>query len=170
MVAQRRAAFFGAAACVWALVFAAISFYWAMGGRAGTETLGPAITGLAQDPTFIAFVWVTAILKVLLGLLALALIRLPENRILRRLLLASGWAAGIGMVLYGGASFVQHALMLTGAVRLPAGLGETAAFWHLLLWDPFWMLGGLLFIATSWYAGRMKRRSVERGDEGHLRF
>ena len=154
---RRRATFFGVAAWLWSLLFAAISFYWALGGTAGSETIGPAITDLAQDPAFVTVLWIIAVLKVLLGLLALALI-LPLRgifawRVLHGLLRAAGWAAGIGMALYGGASFVQHALMLSGAIPLPSGLGETAATWHLFLWDPWWMLGGILFVGTVWFAG-----------------
>jgi hypothetical protein len=52
------------------------------------------------------------------------------------------------MGLYGGASFLQHLLMLTGALALPAGLGRVGAQWHLTLWDPWWLFGGLLFTAV----------------------
>lgn len=40
------------AACGWAFVFAALSFYWALGGTAGAETVSPAIVQLARahDP------------------------------------------------------------------------------------------------------------------------
>lgn len=38
----RTATWAGYAASVWAFVFAAISFYWAVGGTAGGSTIGPA--------------------------------------------------------------------------------------------------------------------------------
>lgn len=146
----------GYAACAWALIFAAASFYWAAGGTAGAETIGPALTSLAlaRDPEFVAALWITGALKVAAGLLALALVQSWGRLIPRWLLLVAGWGASAGLVLYGAASFVQHALMLAGAVPLPAGLGETAARWHLLLWDPWWLLGGLLFAATTWGYGQ----------------
>lgn len=153
---RRWARLAGYATCAWALIFAAVSFYWAAGGTIGAETIGPALAGLARvrDPEFIAILWITGALKVAAGLLALALVQSWGRLIPRWLLLLAGWGASAGLILYGGASFVQHALMVAGAIAIPAGLGETAARWHLLLWDPWWLLGGLLFAATAWGYGR----------------
>lgn len=146
----------GYAACAWALVFAAVSFYWAAGGTIGADTIGPALANLAlaRDPEFVAILWITGALKLVAGLLALALVQRRGWFIPRWLLLVAGWGAGAGLILYGGASFVQHALMVAGTIAVPAGLGETAARWHLLLWDPWWLLGGLLFAAATWGCGR----------------
>jgi hypothetical protein len=51
--------------------------------------------------------------------------------------------------LYPVANFVQHALMVTGAIGTPDALGSHAVGWHLALWDPFWLVGGLLFLAAA---------------------
>lgn len=148
------------AACAWAFAFAALSAYWAAGGTAGIEANAPAITApvLARDPAWIALMWGTAALKVVAGLLALALAGLSWSRALpRRLLLAAGWSAVAVMGLYeGAASWVQHALMVAGVIATPAGLGRTAAQWHLWLWDPWWLAGGVLFAIATW---RYMRRS-----------
>jgi Protein of unknown function (DUF3995) len=143
-------------ACAWALAFAAMSFYWAAGGTAGADTLGPAITmlGLTRAPGFVALLWATGALKALAGLLGLALVRPWGGVIPRRLLLTSGWGTGILLALYGGASWIQHGLMVTGVVRIPTGLGQTAALWHLFFWDPWWTLGGILFMAAAWHSRR----------------
>jgi hypothetical protein len=144
----------GYAACAWAFLFAAISFYWAAGGTAGGDTIGPAITGLAHDPAFVAVLWAIGLLKLLGGLLALALVQPWGRSIPRRLLLTLACGGGILLALYGGASWVQEGLMLSGVIPIPAGLGHTAALWHVLLWDPWWLLGGALFIAAAWNYGR----------------
>jgi hypothetical protein len=34
-------------------------------------------------------------------------------------------------------SLVEHALMLTGIIALPPGLGRRSAWWHLLLFDRY---------------------------------
>jgi hypothetical protein len=142
-------------------VFAAITFYWAAGGTAGGDTIGPAITSMAHDPVFIAALWGIGALKVLGGLLALALVR-PWGRVLPRwMLLIAAWGSGTLMVLYGGASWVQEGLMVTGVIRIPAGLGHTAALWHTLLWDPWWLLGGILFVMAAWAYSRSGR---DQGD------
>ncbi|MGI8687112.1 MAG: DUF3995 domain-containing protein [Thermomicrobiales bacterium] len=162
----RSAAWAGYAACAWAFVFAALSFYWAAGGTAGVSTNAPAITRpvLARDPTWIAILWGTGALKIIAGLLALALVR-PWGRALPRwLLLTAAWGAGAMMAGYeGAASLVQHALMVVGVVSTPAGLGPLAARWHLVLWDPWWLIGGILFCLTAWHYSRQSR-AVRSGD------
>ena len=140
----------GYAACVWALSFAAISFYWAAGGTAGSDTIGPTITNMAHDPAFIAVLWVTGTLKLLGGFLALALVHSWGRGLPRRVLLIAAWGGGILMALYGAGSWVQEGLMVVGVIRIPTGLGHTAAVWHVLLWDPWWLLGGILFIIAAW--------------------
>src|SRR5579885_3449009 len=128
-VESRPMAWAGYAACAWACVFAAVSFYWAAGGIAGVETNAPAITApvLARDPTWIAILWGTGALKIIAALLALALVR-PWGRLIpRRLLLIAAWSASAVMGLYeGAASMVQHGLMVAGIVSIPVGLGRTS--------------------------------------------
>lgn len=142
------------AAALWALLFAGLSFYWGLGGRRGATTLGPAIMAAAADPWFVAIgLWGVGGVKVIGVLIALALIRPWPQPMLHRLLRGAAYAGGGLALLYGAASFVQHALMVTGVIRLPEGLGPAAARWHLLLWDPWWMVGGILFIATARLVG-----------------
>lgn len=144
-------------AAVWAFAFAAVSFYWAAGGTLGLSTLGVRIEQLARarDPLAVWIGgWVVGVLKVIGGLIALALVQPWGRWVPRRLLRWFVWGAGIGMILYGAASFVQHGLMITGAINLPAGLGRTGARGHLFLWDPWWTLGGVLFVLSAWWTSR----------------
>jgi hypothetical protein len=142
----------GYAAATWAFLFAAMSFYWALGGRLGSETIGDAITKpvLAGDPTILAIVWITGVLKVVAGVVALALVQPWGQRIPRSALLLAGWGAGTLFLVYGAANLVQDALIVLGAIPTPTGLGAVAARWHLCLWDPWWLLGGVLFALASW--------------------
>ncbi len=147
----------GYAAFVWAVVFAGISFYWAVGGTMGVNSNAPAITKhvLARDPTWIAIIWGTGVLKIIAALLALALVRTWGGAFPRWLLLTAAWGAVAIMGVYeGAASLIQHALMVAGVISTPVGLGATSARWHLLLWDPLWLLGGILFGIAAWYYHR----------------
>lgn len=151
----------GYAAAAWAVIFAAISFYWAAGGTALLETLGVTLRdmALARDPLAILVGgWLVGLAKLIGALLPLSLVRGWCRLLSCRLLRALTWAAGIGMLLYGAASFVQHLLMATGVITLPPGLGRTGAYGHLLLWDPWWSLGGILFIAVSYQLSAVSRR------------
>ena len=67
----------------------------------------------------------------------------------QRLLIAEVWAAGLLLTLYGVANLVDHGRMVAGLRETPPVLGEQAARWHLLLWDPAWLLGGVLFLAAA---------------------
>lgn len=140
------------AAAAWSYLFAVMSFYWALGGMIGAETLGSAFTDpeLRNDPAFVLFVWVTGFLKIALGALALALVQPWGRRLPRRLLMLAVWGIGIGLTLYGIALLVQHALILAGATDIPASIGSmNAVRWHLFFWDPFWLVGGVLFLSAA---------------------
>jgi hypothetical protein len=150
----------GYAAAAWSLAFAALSVYWAAGGAVGEGTIGPAIEDLAaaREPGFVLLLWVTAALKLLAALLALTLIGRIFRRVPRWLRLAAGWVTAVLLLGYGLANLVQHLLMWTGAVAVPDGLGSAALPWHLLLWDPVWIVGGVLFTLTAIRATKPGRR------------
>jgi len=140
------------AAGAWAFVFAAMSLYWAAGGLAGLDTQGHAIkqAAIQRTPGFVALLWATGAAKLLGGLLALALARLWGRA--RRPLLALAWAGGVGMAAYGGIPLVVNGLMLAGILRVAGPVDWTAIRWHFVLWDPWWLLGGILFGAAAWSA------------------
>ncbi len=128
-----------------------LSLYWAAGGLVGSETLGVEIDRLAhrRDATFVGELWAAFALKIVAATLALALVQPWGRRLPRRLLLVLGWATGAGVTLYAVANFVQHTLIAAGAISTPAALGTYAVPWHLALWDPFWLVGGLLFLGAT---------------------
>ena len=146
--AAPRGRFYAAAyaAAGWAFLFAAMSFYWALGGRASLSTQALAIQDRIDDPEFIAVLWVTGALKVVAGVVALAFVLSPGRRIPRRSLLVVGWAAALFLLLYGGLGWMQAVLWETGVQDIPASVGARASRWKLIFWDPFWILGGLLFL------------------------
>lgn len=149
----------GYAAATWAFLFAALSLYWAAGGDAGLGTLAEGIRepALARDPSFVAILWATVVLKVLAGLLALALCRRWARSIPRWMLLLAGWGAGMLLSLYGG-------IGLTTAGLAEFGITESAdpatTRWYLLLWEPIWFLGGVLFIIAASHFGRDRTDSA----------
>jgi hypothetical protein len=61
---------------------------------------------------------------------------------------------GLLLLVYALANFVQHGLMKAGAIDTPEALGSAAATWHLAFWDPFWLLGGVLFTLAARQYGR----------------
>jgi hypothetical protein len=158
------------AACAWAFGHASLSLYWAAGGTAGLGTLSEGIQemALARDPSLVALVWLVAVLKILAGLLALALARPWGRRLPQRPLRVLAWLGGAGMTLYGVAWIVQGALVSLGVVGSAASV-EPAFWWYLFLWAPVWLLGGLLFVLTAWAAaGNGRRTTADRRGPGNL--
>jgi hypothetical protein len=145
----------------WAFLFAALSFYWALGGTAGTEAISPAIVQLARahDPWVMAALWISAILKVFSGFVALALIQPWGSRVPRWILLLLAWGAGTLLFGHGGLFLAVGVLALSGAISLsiPAPL----LHWYTFLWGPWWLLGGLLFLLAAW-------SSVRRSPQGRV--
>jgi hypothetical protein len=93
--------------------------------------------------------WVTGGIKIVGALVALAWVQQWGRIFPRWMLLAGAWSAGIGMLLYGGLGLVFDGLHATGAINNPGGWATVRG--HLLLWDPWWLLGGILFSAAAWF-------------------
>jgi hypothetical protein len=136
----------------WAALFALPNVAWALGATALRHTIArdpDEALGWGAEPWALAF---AAAAKLCVGVFAI--VAASSHRRLPAYLLL---LIGVALLLYGAASALQHALMLTGAVETPEAIGRTAVRWHLLLWDPVWMLGGVLVALTGWKSRRESR-------------
>lgn len=133
---------------VWCTVFAAMTFYWAGGGMLGVRSLGGVIyqKALSGDADFLAVVRLTGYAKLLGGLFLLLLLRKwprPVNKALYYLSLAGG---GL-LFMYGLANFIT--LILDWMDVLKLAIEPYSRTWRLWFWEPFWMLGGILFLLSG---------------------
>ena len=140
------------AAAIWAFVFALISLYWTLGDEIGLGTLAESLQEQADSPDagFVVLMWANVLLKVLAGLTAVSLVTRAGAGIPRWMRLAGVWSAGILMTLYGVAATVEKVLILAGVLEMPSAMSATSVRWALFLWDPFWTLGGVLFLIAAW--------------------
>ena len=99
-----------------------------------------------------AALWISALLKVGSGFVALALIRPWGRRIPRPILLLLAWGAGTLLFVHGGLFFGVGILALSGAIRVSTP--ATVLHWYTFLWGPWWLLGGSLFLGAAWSAVR----------------
>jgi hypothetical protein len=154
-----RTAWAAYAACALALLSALPSFYWAAGGTSGLDTVGGAIEELARarDPAGVALGLGAGLLKVLGGVLALGLVRPWGGRVPRRLLGGVAWAASAVLTLYGGLLVAVGALVLAGVIRPAGPVDRTALRWHVLVWDLWFLVWGLLLGLAAWHYGRQSR-------------
>jgi hypothetical protein len=145
----------------WAFVFAAVSFYWALGGMLGVDTVSPQIAQFARAHVawVIAVLWITAIIKVLSGFVALALVQPWGRSIPHWILLLLSWGAGTLLALHGSLYLVEGVLALSGAISYSTP--ETVLRWYTFLWGPWWLIGGILFLVAAWFYFRRspKRRA-----------
>ncbi len=150
----------GYAACAWGLAFAAISFYWGIGGTLGLDTLGGSLESLARahDRTLLIAVWVTGFLKILGSLLALALAGTWAARVLRRPVTVLGWFAAASLILYGGILVVPEALVTVGAIKPPPPVDWKPLHWHLYVWDMSFLVWGVVFGIATWHYSRTANR------------
>lgn len=142
----RRRTWAAYAAAAWAGAFAAVSLYWALGGTAGIDTVGGEIEELARSGKAAASVlaWGATVAKVAGVVFALALVQRWGRVFPRRLMLVAGWAAVALLIGYGGLTVGAELLVAIRVVGPPAGIDWYALYWHLALWDPYFVLWGVL--------------------------
>lgn len=158
----------GYAACACAFLHAGVSFYWAAGGRLGLDTVGQGAAELAAsgDLGIVIGLWFVGLVKVAVGLLALALVRPWGPRLFRRwMLLLAGWGAATVLVLYGGVQLAVQLLVVAGAISTSEDMDWRGFYGHLYLWDPWFVIWGILlgmaaltFTARSRTSSRPSRR------------
>jgi Protein of unknown function (DUF3995) len=144
------------AACAAALLYALVSFYWVLGGTAGIDTLGGSLEQRARagDPGVLWLAGAAGVLKVVGAGVALALVR-PWGRVVpRALLLVAAWAGAVVLVLYGGVYVAGGALVLAGAIELAGPVDRAALWWHVMVWDLWFLVWGVLLGLAAWYRGR----------------
>jgi hypothetical protein len=72
------------------------------------------------------------------------------------------------MALYGGLGLVSDVLHVTGVISDPENWKWF--FWYLVLWDPWWILGGVLYITAAWLTRRIPsgmQRPYQQSDASH---
>jgi Protein of unknown function (DUF3995) len=155
------------AAATWAFAFAAISFYWGLGGTVGLDTLAVELErdARAGGAEVLALAVAPGIAKLALGLLALALAHPGRSPLPRRPLVVLAWLTGIGLTLYGAVMTAEKALMELGAIDVPASFGDDRVVWYLFFWDPLWLVGGILFLLAAQASSSSVRTSIPPSSE-----
>ena len=140
------------------LLYAAISCYWGAGGTALLGTVGGSLAraGHRHETGVLAAVWLAAALKTAAAYVPLRAVRAVDagggNR--ATVVLARGIA--ITLVAYGGIWGGAELLVQCGAIHESATADQRAYAWHAYLWDPWFLVWGLLVTAALWQS----RRSV----------
>jgi Protein of unknown function (DUF3995) len=140
-------------ALVVGLAYAGISIYWGLGGTWLLDTVGGPLAagGRAGSAGVMTGVWGAAGLKVIAAVLpvlaagrAAASGPVPGQRPLR--LLAR--AEAVILALYGLVLTAVGLLVQSGLIRAGADADHRALAWHAYLWDPWFLVWGLLVTAA----------------------
>ncbi len=160
------------AALLLGVLYAGVSAYWGLGGTALLDTVGGAFerAGRTDSVGLIAVVWVTVLLKVLAAILGLVIVigRPPLAAAQRRIAQRMAWAAALILILYGGVLSITGWLVQLDVVSPAANADHKALRWHAYLWDPWFLVWGLLLatgLARSRHgvlASRVPGRSGDR--------
>ncbi|MGN6871554.1 MAG: DUF3995 domain-containing protein [Solirubrobacteraceae bacterium] len=135
-----------------AIASAGVSMFWTLGGTLLLDTVGGSIEKFARTraPSALALGTATSLAKLGTALLALALVRPWGRRVPDRVLQGVNGFASAVLVVWGGANVLVGGLALTGAASSSGGLDERALYWHVFVWDLWFLVWGVaLAVALS---------------------
>ncbi|MDQ6778096.1 MAG: DUF3995 domain-containing protein [Actinomycetota bacterium] len=146
------------AAFVVGLLFAAVSVYWGLGGTWLADTVGGSIAkaALAGNAGVILAVWAAAVLKLVAAVLPLLALRRLGSPGWNRNLWALAWIEAAILTLYGLVLTASGLLLQAGVIHASATADHRALAWHAYLWDPWFLIWGLL-VGVALLRGRRRR-------------
>lgn len=151
------------AGCVWWSIVALGWMYWATGGTAGVWTLWGGSRELSgvREPWIETVLWTTGGLALVSATLALILARQWTQYVSLRMVNAVAWLIGVTLVPYVAIDTVLRGLVVLGVLD-PANVDRTTVAWRLLFWNPWWIVGVVLFCAAAWlYQYTIDRSTTE---------
>ena len=153
------------AAVVVGLVYAAVSVYWGLGGTALASTVGGAIEHQVRSGSMTGrlLIWTAVGVKLAAALLPVPAgwCRWPSARRWARRL---SWMAAVILIVYGLVQTAAGLLLQAGVIHASATADHQALAWHAYLWDPWFLIWGLLIAAAlrSGHNPRGRRSAVAR--------
>jgi hypothetical protein len=138
------------AAFVLGLLYAAVSVYWGLGGTWLLATVGGALQrqGRAGTATLVLAVWAAVILKMVAAVLPLLALRRVAHPGWNRAVSRLAWIEAVILTVYGLVLTVVDMLVRAGIIHPSANADHRASVWHAYLWDPWFLLWGLLVVAA----------------------
>ena len=137
------------------LAYAAISVYWAVGGRWLLNTVGISLSQPGQAGHLVALlvVWGAAAVKAVaavLPLLAIGVWPRTANGALRRLARVLTWIEAAILVGYGLVPTATGLLVQADVIEAAAHADRLALKWHAYLWDPWFLIWGIFVFLALW--------------------
>ncbi|MFZ0088917.1 MAG: DUF3995 domain-containing protein [Solirubrobacteraceae bacterium] len=128
------------------VLYAAVSVYWGLGGTWLLDTVGGSLArrGHAGDATVLTAVWGAAVVKVIVAVLPLLAVRRRADPAWTRRVRILAWAAAVILIAYGAVETVVGLLVQSDLIHVSPTADHRALAWHAYLWDPWFLIWGLL--------------------------
>ena len=141
------------AALVLGLLYAAVSVYWALGGTWLLATVGGALQRQRHTAILVLAIWAAVVIKMVAAMLPLLALRRVTSPGWNRAVWLLAWIEAGILTVYGLVLTVVDMLVQAGAIHQSAGADHRALAWHAYLWDPWFLIWGLL-VAIALRRGR----------------
>jgi Protein of unknown function (DUF3995) len=127
------------------LGYAAISAYWAVGGQRLLATVGSDVQrlGHSRGAAVVLGLWAVVVLKAVAAALPAVSLQLPAFG-WGRTVAALAWIAAVILTAYGLVLTLVGVMVQAGLIRAGAGADHRALAWHAYLWDPWFLVWGVL--------------------------
>jgi hypothetical protein len=127
--------------------------YWAMGGTAMLSAIKPSAS---EEPAFRLINWIASAMLTGAALIVFLLARGVDRRLLRWSLLAIVWTGSVLSIAHAIYGIADRTLIVTG-VKLVDSRPFTASehawvLWDLLVFEPWFLIEGVLFGLAGWAA------------------
>lgn len=149
-------------AAAWCAAFALLHLYWALGGDIGlAESAGVRLAETRPTAFVLVGLWgVAALLLVAASSWCVLARGWPRGHRMRRAAIIVGALAGVLLIVR---AVVLEAVLLLDAGGIASSVGPAQAHWSLWLWNPWFLLGGALFLLAA------HRLARSRPPEGNAR-
>jgi len=148
------------------LLYATVSVYWGLGGTTLSDTIGGSLErgGRAGDLVVVLALWAAAVLKVIAAVLPLlAIYRLGGMRWQRNVVRLAWFEAAV-LVIYGLVLTTVGLMVQLGLIAASASADHRALAWHAYLWDPWFLVWGLLVTAALLRTRHRNKKTAKPDD------
>jgi hypothetical protein len=111
-------------------------------------------------------VWAAAVLKLIAAVLPLLALSAVVGGVRRRQAWILAWIAAGVLIVYGLVLTVVGLLVQAGVIHTSPNADHRALAWHAYLWDPWFLVWGLLIAVALVRGGRRRRRGSAREADG----
>lgn len=140
------------AACAWCAAYVLPHLYLALGGTAILPTFNPAVAGV---PQLRQINWIASLVLAAAAVLPLAFVQPWGRRIPRWMLLSAAWLGCVVPAAHGLYGIVDRANIIAGLTPLDARAftlpQDSWVLWDLLVYEPWFLIAGILFGLSGWY-------------------